>query len=259
MIMERKYFFFDVDGTLLLGPPGNQYIPESTKLALNKLREKGHFLAIATGRSHAMAQQIMRELGFENVVSDGGNGITVNGKLLGIKPLNYGKCLKLIDECERKGFVWAFSPDNESRRLAPNNRFYNMTHDLYMRTDVIEGLNPRDYDKIYKVYVVCETPDEEQLESLKELPWCRYHKEYLYVEPDNKSVGIRSMIDYLGGDYSDVVVFGDGKNDLSMFCDEWTSIAMGNAVDILKQKATYVTDDIDKDGIMKACVHFNWI
>ena len=67
------------------------------------------------------------------------------------------------------------------------------------------------------------------------------------------------MFDYFNGDYQDVVVFGDEKNDLSMFSDEWTSIAMGNAIDELKQKATYITDSCDKDGIYNACKHFGWI
>ena len=67
------------------------------------------------------------------------------------------------------------------------------------------------------------------------------------------------MVDHFGGDYSDVVVFGDEKNDLSMFIDEWTSIAMGNAIDELKEKATYITTDASDDGIYNACKHFGWI
>lgn len=44
-----------------------------------------------------------------------------------------------------------------------------------------------------------------------------------------------------------------------MFRDEWTSIAMGNAIDELKEKATYVTTSCDQDGIYNACVYFGWI
>ena len=254
---KRKFFFFDIDGTLAVGTPGDQYVPESTKLALRKLEEQGHFLAIATGRSYAMAKNHMEELGFKNMVSDG--GITIDSKLLEIKPLDYDKCLRLIDECKEKGFIWAISPDNATRRLAPDERFYDFTHDIYMDTVVKEGLDPRDYDEIYKVYIACYSPEEDQLESLKELPWCRFHKEFLFVEPGDKSIGIKAIVDHFGGDYKDVVVFGDEKNDLSMFTGEWTSIAMGNAIDELKAKATYVTDDADKDGIYKACQYYGWI
>lgn len=128
-----------------------------------------------------------------------------------------------------------------------------------MTTEVVEGLDPRDYDQIYKVYIACFKGEEEKLESLKKLPWCRFHKEYLFVEPGDKSKGIKRMVEHLGGDIKDVVVFGDEKNDLSMFIPEWTSIAMGNGIDELKKKATYVTTDADKDGIYNACVHYGWI
>lgn len=257
--MRRKYFFFDIDGTLAVGIPGKQYVPESAKLALKKLEEQGHFIAIATGRSYAMARPIMDQLGFKNMIHDGGNGITIDGKLIDIIPLNYDDCIDLINECKAKNFIWALSPDNSRIRLAPDNRFYDFTHDTYMETKVVDGLNPLDYDKIYKVYIACFKDEEKKLNSLKKLPWCRFHKEYLFVEPGDKSIGIKKMVDYLGGDYKDVVVFGDEKNDLNMFIDEWTSIAMGNAVDELKDKATYITNNAWDDGIYNACVHFGWI
>lgn len=53
----------------------------------------------------------------------------------------------------------------------------------------------------------------------------------------DKAAGIRKMVRMLGGDLRDVVVFGDGKNDLSMFSKEWTCVAMENAVCALKEKA----------------------
>lgn len=84
--MNRKFFFFDIDGTLAVGTPGRQYIPESTKKAIRMLKEQGHFVAIATGRSYAMAVDHMRSLGFENMVSDGGNGLQLTMNLL---PLNH--------------------------------------------------------------------------------------------------------------------------------------------------------------------------
>ena len=118
-----------------------------------------------------------------------------------------------------------------------------------MKTEVVEGLDPRDYDQIYKVYIACFKGEEEKLESLKKLPWCRFHKEYLFVEPGDKSKGIKRMVEHLDGDIKDVVVFGDEKNDLSIFISEWTSIAMGNATEEIKNLATEITLDNDHDGI----------
>ena len=44
-----------------------------------------------------------------------------------------------------------------------------------------------------------------------------------------------------------------------MFTDEWTSIAMGNAIDEVKEVATYITKSNQEDGIEYACKHFGWI
>ena len=118
-----------------------------------------------------------------------------------------------------------------------------------MKTEVVEGLDPRDYDQIYKVYIACFKGEEEKLESLKKLPWCRFHKEYLSVEPGDKSKGIKRMVEHLDVDIKDVVVFGDEKNDLSIFISEWISIAMGNATEEIKKLATEITLDNDHDGI----------
>lgn len=255
----KKYFFFDIDGTLLVGEPGKQYVPDSTREALRKLEENGHFVAIATGRSYAMSVDVMHSFGLKNMVSDGGNGITIDDKLVEILPLDRDACIALIDECEEKGFAWGFSPDNTRRRLVPDRRLINETHDVYMESVVVDGLNPRDYDTFYKVYVACVEPDEQKLTTLARLPWCRYHKEYFFVEPIDKSVGIVRMMKELDAPLKDVVVFGDGRNDLTMFQDRWTSIAMGNGDDVIKEKATYVTTDAADDGIFNACRYFGWV
>ena len=251
---DRKYLFFDIDGTLASGVPGKQHVPASTELALKKLRDAGHFLAIATGRAHAMAVDYMRGLGFENMVSDGGWGTTINGEFQGVRPLDHDACVDLVDECRAKDFIWGIQVEDSNVRFVPDDRFYEATHDIYMRTRIVPGLDPRNYPEIYKVYIACLEPHEQELDNLKRLPWCRFHREYLFVEPADKAYGIKKIVDAQGGSYEDVIVFGDGKNDLSMFIPTWTSVAMGNAVPELKQRASIVTTDIDDDGIYKACV-----
>ena len=51
--MHKKYFFFDIDGTLSTGL--TTMMPESAVKALAQLRANGHFTAIATGRLQASA------------------------------------------------------------------------------------------------------------------------------------------------------------------------------------------------------------
>ncbi|MBQ5753927.1 MAG: HAD hydrolase family protein, partial [Alistipes sp.] len=38
------------------------------------------------------------------------------------------------------------------------------------------------------------------------------------------------------------------------FVDDWTKVAMGNAIPELKARADYITTDVDKDGIYNACI-----
>ena len=56
----------------------------------------------------------------------------------------------------------------------------------------------------------------------------------------------------LGIDGSETYAFGDGVNDISMVEAVAHGIAMGNAVDALKDVADYVTDAIDEDGVANA-------
>ena len=51
--MNKKYFFFDIDGTLTDRATGK--IVPSAQVALNELQKAGHFVAIATGRAHYKA------------------------------------------------------------------------------------------------------------------------------------------------------------------------------------------------------------
>lgn len=251
--MKKHYIFFDIDGTLVAGGYGNDYIPESTKLALKKLREKGHFLAIATGRAQAMAVDYMKELGFENMVSDGGYGLTINGELKEIQPLEKEKVVDVINEAKKKGIPWGLQLENSDIRDVPDESFYEYTHDKYIKSRIRPGLDPSKCEKIYKAYLACSYPAELSLESLKYVPWCRFHEKYFFIEPSDKAFGIKRVMDYFGADYKDVVVFGDAKNDISMFRDPWLKVAMGNAIPELKELADFVTDDVDKDGIFNAC------
>ncbi|MBQ2693112.1 MAG: HAD hydrolase family protein, partial [Clostridia bacterium] len=69
----------------------------------------------------------------------------------------------------------------------------------------------------------------------------------------NKGEALRSLAAEMGVDLSETMVFGDALNDLSMFIDEWTCVAMGNACPELKEKADFITTDVEDDGIYRAC------
>ena len=71
----------------------------------------------------------------------------------------------------------------------------------------------------------------------------------------DKGDGIAYLLKYFHIDKENAYAFGDGYNDQAIFREVGHGIAMGNAVDVLKQKATYITASIDQDGILKALQH----
>ena len=255
-----KYFFFDIDGTLSDTRDGKFNIPDSTKLALRLLKENGHFIAISTGRGASIAMPLLDELGFDNMVSDGGNGIVIDKKIVEIAPIDKDLVCEVVKECESLGYAWALQDELAYKRKSDpkNYEYWKNVSDAYENIP-IENYRPENCKQIYKGFVGCQRGLEEKMESLKKIDWVRFRDDYLFVEPCNKAFGIKKMVDYLHGDYKDVVVFGDEKNDLSMFIDGWMKIAMGNAIDELKQKADYITDDVTHDGIYNACKKFGWI
>lgn len=254
-----KYLFFDIDGTLAAGPIGNRVVPEGTRDALLRLRKNGHFTAICTGRSHAMARSYMEEQGFTNMVADGGNSTVIDGNLLGIEPLDRKRCIQVLEECDRLKIPWAVSADDSNTRLSIDGRFADLVEKGYMVTKTVPNLDYHAIPRFYKLYIAVNAEDEKRITTLDLVPHVHFSDTCLFVEPIDKSRGIMRIMEHLGAPIEDVVVFGDGMNDLSMFDPRWLSIAMGNAVQPLKDAADYITANADDDGIRKACEHFGWI
>jgi HAD superfamily hydrolase (TIGR01484 family) len=107
------------------------------------------------------------------------------------------------------------------------------------------------------------TPEYEA-ELLTRLPHCisgRWHPEFTDITANgaDKGKGIITMARHEGFDPSRTIAFGDGGNDTSMILQAGIGVAMGNAIDALKQQADYVTTSVDDDGILNALRHFNVI
>ena len=68
----------------------------------------------------------------------------------------------------------------------------------------------------------------------------------------SKGMGIRKLMEKEGWDKDEVLVFGDGENDVSMFGEVTHSFAMGNAKPFVQKQASEVTGTNREDGIVQA-------
>ena len=258
--MKRKYFFFDYDGTLAI--PRTRAIPDGTRACIDELRARGHFVALATGRLQCNALDYIDSLGIDNIVADGGYSVTLGGELKWMRPLDLEPARECLRRLDKDGVPWAVQTANEMCRWSPLENYEEISGEYYLPCKYDPTISADSLDAIYKIYVPCKQGHEQEYISrgyFEGVTWALYDSDNIFVEPLDKACGIKMMMDLLKAPYRDVVVFGDGKNDLSMFCDGWTKIAMGNAIDELKEKADYVTESCDCDGVRLACKHFGWI
>lgn len=252
----KRYFFFDIDGTIT--HPLTAEVPDSTREALRLLRENGHFVALCTGRIQADAFAVAQSLDIDSAVSDGGECVTLDGHIEYHNGLPLNACVDFLDRLDRTVHPWAVAPVNQRLRITWDDTYLHAVRDRYYETKVDPSLDYRALPVIHKIFFACTA------ETQHDIDFCGLTRVWLtadtmLIEPTMKEKGIHYIIGKYGLSDSQVVVFGDGMNDRSMFRPEWMSIAMGNAKQPLKDRAKYVTARADDDGIWKACRHFGWI
>lgn len=254
--MNRKYIFFDIDGTLT--DHKSKKVVDSALEAVDRLKKSGHFVAIATGRAHYKARWVSQELHIDNLVANGGNSLVVDGSLVENEPLPLDRAKALINQAEQLGYGILLALDDSEDVYSKDDLFIRQFGDRKEPTNYIIDRN-LDYDaldRIYKIYVSIPEVKQHLLTSLDGLGHLRYLHDYLIVQPDNKKNGIIRMMNHLQAPLDDVIVFGDDVNDLVMFDAPWTKIAMGNGHTLLKQRADFVTLENVQGGIHYACEYY---
>ena len=81
-------------------------------------------------------------------------------------------------------------------------------------------------------------------------------QELTYVDIMSKNAtkknAIKILLSYIGIQQQQIMVIGDGGNDIPMFEVAGLKIAMQNSIDIVKEKADFITSNNNESGVAKA-------
>jgi Cof subfamily protein (haloacid dehalogenase superfamily) len=254
--MENNIVFFDIDGTLL---DSNKRIPESTKQAVEKLKQNDIYVAIATGRAPFMFEDIRNELGINSYVSFNGQYVVFEGETIYNHSLEQGELANLYRHTSEHNHPMIFM--NEKKMRATEGNHPHITKSLGSLQCNYPEVDPNFFEnhKIYQALLFCEEDQEDVFKTTHDVfHYVRWHDYSCDVLPGggSKAVGVQKLMEAAGLTQSNSYAFGDGLNDLEMLREIGTGIAMGNSVPALKHVADYTTDHVDNDGIMNGLRHF---
>lgn len=248
--MQQKLIFFDIDGTLL---DHRKELPESTIQAIHSLRQAGHQVAIATGRAPFAFEDIRERLGIDSFVSLNGQYVVHKGKVVHKNPIGTPIIQSLTE--------FAIQQDHPILYIGEKDMKMNVAeHERVTASYAPHKMDLPTYDpqyhldrEIYQCIVFCT--QEEELNYLKKfaqpLKFVRWDKVATDILPQggSKAAGIAKLVEHLGFDREEVIAFGDHLNDIEMLQFVGHGVAMGNALDEVKQIARYTTKDVAENGI----------
>ena len=276
-----KLIASDMDGTLL---NSNHKISEENIKAIKEAERKGIRFAIATGRDYESVKPVLNEynLKCECIVMSGAEYRDINGSVLESIEIDNEDIKKIIEELHLVGL---------SCDILTDKGVYGSNKELYEkglkeRKEMLENtmseeklkefekqfrylFNPKyvsdintftnENIKIYKV--MAYSKDCELIEELKgkfnkneNIAVASTFSNDIEITHVNAQKGriISKVIKKLNIEKDEVMVLGDSFNDYSMFTEFNNSFAMGNAIDEIKNIATYITDSNDNNGVAKA-------
>ena len=126
----------------------------------------------------------------------------------------------------------------------------------------IRELKPDFFVTLNGAYIEDKGDDLHLPESLSDkLRMVRWHQHSSDIVPisGSKATGVEKVVEHLGLKPENVMVFGDGLNDLELFDYAGISVAMGISHDNIKEKADYITKTLEEDGIFDALEGFGMV
>lgn len=254
-----KAVFFDIDGTLLSNK--NNKVPESTKLALDLLKQNGIKRFIATGRHFLEIEGLdIADIDFDGY-------ILLTGQLVfdGARNVIYSRP---IHKADSEVLIKHFNDKDIPIMMVEKDRLYinyvnqNVKDAQYALKVEVPNIESYHGDLIYQASVFASKTTEKallsEMSSSKSTRWNDYGIDIIDAE-GGKRHGIHKILEHFNISEEETMAFGDGENDIDMLQTAKIAVAMGNAIDDLKKHADYITDNLEDDGIYNALKHFNLI
>lgn len=255
-----KIIFFDIDDTLRNSKTG--FIPSTIPTAFKQLRDKGILTGIATGRGIFGVVPEIKALKPDFFV-------TLNGAYIEDKKGNVIYSNKIAKDKVEEYITWTKEVGidyglvgSHATKLSRRTEMISQAIDpIYPDLEV----DPDFYQKedIYQMWTFEDQGDDLVLpESLAStLRMVRWHEHSSDVVPisGSKAAGVAKVVDQLGFKPENVMVFGDGLNDLELFDYAGISVAMGVSHEKIKEKADYITKTLEEDGIFDALEGFGMV
>lgn len=249
---DQSIIFFDIDGTLL---DFNKEIPASTKKAVFELRERGHEVAIATGRAPFMFDKIREELEIDTYVSYNGQYVVLRGEVLYTNPLDSDALIRLTEQAIQNENPIVYMDADDMRANVPEEHEYITTSIQTLQVGKFPSYDPsyNQNREIYQCLLFClEGAEQHYNADFNEFDFIRWHPMSVDVLPagGSKANGISKITEKLGFPKERQYAFGDGLNDVEMLRDIYNSVAMGNAEPEAKAVARHITKAVDENGIL---------
>lgn len=252
--MERKIIFFDIDGTIYF--PELDGITQKVREAITKTRKQGHLCFIASGRPYGYIAKNVREIGFDGYVLANGANIKYQNKDLKTRFLNPIDVKKLCLNLQQKHIEYILLTAD----CCYIKEKYHCLLDFYKKCNIDFENFCFDYDedeiinKVIKIEVWVKDEDElsyaiSHFGNFSYELHPDHHSMEIYSSQVSKATGISDVLKLLDISINDSYCFGDGPNDVEMFETVGHPIAMGNAIDIIKEKAEDICLSVYEDGV----------
>jgi Cof subfamily protein (haloacid dehalogenase superfamily) len=247
---DKSIIFFDIDGTLL---NHDKKLPISTKESIFKLKDLGHEVAIATGRAPFMFEDLRKELGINTFVSYNGQYVVLKGEVLYTNPLKISSLEKLTEVALQNNHPVVFMDHEDMKANVPEHTYIKESI-ATLKISRFPTHDPHYYKgrELYQTLLFCPEGEEKQYEQeFYDFDFVRWHPVSVDVVPKggSKAKGIEKIVEKLGIPKERQYAFGDGLNDMEMLTTIKNSVAMGNAEEIVKSAAKYVTKSVEENGI----------